>query len=131
MSLRSPLPIVLPPLPPSLRTPIPPAVFALVQSAQIPAPWAARFAPPAPPEPARLPLPGWPVLLRAELAAAYVGMSRSTFDAAVKAGTAPAPAPSRVGGIRAWRRAELDAWAGQGDGTPAPAAECNPWDALR
>jgi predicted DNA-binding transcriptional regulator AlpA len=73
-------------------------------------------------------LPSWPLLLRRELAAAYLGVSPSAFDAAVKDGTLPPPVPT-VGTIRAWHRQDLEAWAE--DRRPlaegaAPAA--NPWD---
>lgn len=54
-------------------------------------------------------LPGWPRALRAELAAAYLGMSRSVFDAAVRDGKIPKPIPT-VGVLQVWDRADLDAW---------------------
>lgn len=55
-------------------------------------------------------MPGWPLLLRREWAAAYLGLSPSLFDAAVKDGTLPRPVPL-VGTVKAWHRADLDAWA--------------------
>ncbi len=54
-------------------------------------------------------LPDWPRGLRAQLAAAYLGMSRSMFDAEVKAGNLPKPIRT-VGSIDVWDRRDLDAW---------------------
>ena len=52
-------------------------------------------------------LPGWPRALREDLAAAYVGLSASTFRAAV----APAvPAVRLSPGRVAWLRDDLDRW---------------------
>ena len=59
---------------------------------------------------ARPVLPGWPLLLRREMAAAYLGLSPSLFDAGVKGGTLPGPIPL-VGSVKAWHRGDLDAWA--------------------
>ena len=75
--------------------------------------------------PDRSTLPGWPLLLRREMAAAYVGMSPTTLDAEAKAGRMPtsiAITPS----LHAWHRAALDAWAEDcraaagGEGSPNP-----------
>ena len=55
-------------------------------------------------------MPGWPLLLRRELAALYLGMSPSTFDLAVKDGMIPPPVPL-VGSVKAWHRGDLEAWA--------------------
>ena len=75
-------------------------------------------------------LPGWPLLLRRELAAAYVGMSVSEFDVQAKEGRMPRPIPT-TDRLKAWHRGELDAWAEDrraarqatsGDGA------ANPWD---
>lgn len=52
-------------------------------------------------------LPGWPAALREEWAAAYVGLSLTTFRQVV----APAvPAIRLSTGRIAWRRDRLDAW---------------------
>lgn len=52
-------------------------------------------------------LPGWPRALREDLAAAYVGLSATTFRQVV----APAvPAILLSTGRIAWRRDHLDAW---------------------
>lgn len=64
-------------------------------------------------------LPDWPALLGAELAAAYCGMSRRSFDELVKAGTLPKPVDlKRKGGLRfgknLWHRASLDSVLGKG-----------------
>lgn len=74
-------------------------------------------------------LPGWPMMLRRELAAQYCGMSPSTFDVEVKEGRIPKPVPTTPG-LFAWHRSDLEAWgedrrsALAGVGAPAP----NPWD---
>lgn len=69
--------------------------------------------------------PGWPLLLRRELAAAYVGMSPSTFDKAVKEGLLPRPVAT-VYSLVQWHRGDLDAWAEDRRAEGQPAA--NPWD---
>ena len=51
-------------------------------------------------------LPGWPMGLGRDLAAAYVGVSVSTFDAMVRAGHFPRP--RRLGRRVVWIRTELD-----------------------
>lgn len=56
----------------------------------------------------RTDLPNWPRLLRADLASAYVGMSKSAFLDAVKKGRWPEPI--RQGKITAWDRETLDKW---------------------
>lgn len=70
-------------------------------------------------------MPGWPLLLRRELAALYLGMSPSTFDVEVKAGRMPAPLPL-AGSLKAWHRLDLEAWAEE---RRAAGALSNPWDA--
>jgi predicted DNA-binding transcriptional regulator AlpA len=51
-------------------------------------------------------LPFWPRLLSREQAAAYVGVSPSTFDHEVRAGTWPAP--MKRGRRPTWDRAQID-----------------------
>jgi predicted DNA-binding transcriptional regulator AlpA len=70
-------------------------------------------------------LPGWPLLLRRDLAARYIGMSPSTFDAAVKNGLLPRAVPL-VGNLMAWHRGDLEAWAE--DRRAASDCAPNPWD---
>lgn len=70
-------------------------------------------------------LPGWPLLLRREMAASYVGMSPSTFDMEVKAGRVPAPIQT-TDALKAWHRADLEAWAEDRRAVSCPAD--NPWD---
>ena len=76
-------------------------------------------------------LPGWPLMLRRELAAAYVGLSPSTLDTEVKAGRLPAPVRTTPS-LHAWHRASLDAWA---EDRRAAALgeheEQNPWEGAR
>lgn len=73
-----------------------------------------------------LTLPGWPLLLRRELAAQYVGMSPSTFDAERKAGRAPKPV-RMTASLEAWHRADLEAWA-EDRRAAEHGAQPNPWD---
>jgi predicted DNA-binding transcriptional regulator AlpA len=72
-------------------------------------------------------LPGWPLLLRREWAAAYCGMSPSTFDNERKAGRVPEPI-SITAGLEAWHRGDLEAWAE--DRRAGQSGANNPWDAL-
>lgn len=60
-------------------------------------------------------MPDWPRAMRAELAAAYVGISESTLHKEVKAKRFPAPLklPMR---IDIWDRQDLDAWVDQKNG---------------
>lgn len=72
-------------------------------------------------------LPYWPRALRADLAAAYVGLGETTFREIV----APDVPPIHLTGKRvAWLREDLDRWldlkAGK-EGTQGVTA--NPWDA--
>lgn len=70
-------------------------------------------------------LPGWPMMLRREMAATYCGMSPSTFDTEVKAGRIPGPVQTTES-LKAWRRADLEIWA---EGLrAAQAIPVNPWD---
>jgi predicted DNA-binding transcriptional regulator AlpA len=73
-------------------------------------------------------MPGWPLMLRRELAALYLGMSPSIFDAAVKAGELPRPVPL-VGTVKAWHRVDLEAWAEERRAAADAGAAGNPWDA--
>lgn len=52
-------------------------------------------------------LPDWPRILRAELAAAYCGVSEGTFRTMVKDGTYPNPVIKRPG-VVAWDREQID-----------------------
>lgn len=70
-------------------------------------------------------LPGWPLLLRRELAASYLGMSSSTFDTERKAGRVPKPVPITAG-LEAWHRGDLEAWAE--DRRAAAGIAPNEWD---
>ena len=63
-------------------------------------------------------------MLRREVAAAYVGMSPSTFDTEVREGRIPAPIPT-TDTLRAWHRADLEAWAEE---RRAARDAANPWD---
>lgn len=70
-------------------------------------------------------LPYWPRFLRAEKAAAYLGMSPTHFRTMV----APAVAEVRLGPhLVGWLREDLDAWLDGKAGRTA-ASEANPWDA--
>jgi predicted DNA-binding transcriptional regulator AlpA len=68
-------------------------------------------------------LPYWPLLLRREHAASYLGMSPGTFDAECRAGRMPAAIPI-TGTLKGWHRGDLDAWVedrralAAGDATP-------------
>ena len=70
-------------------------------------------------------LPGWPLMLRRELAATYVGMSPSTFDAEVKEGRIPPPITTTET-LKAWHRHDLEAWAE--DRRAYSASSANEWD---
>jgi len=52
-------------------------------------------------------LPDWPRILRAELAAAYCGVSEGTFRTMVKDGIYPNPVLRRQG-VVAWDREQID-----------------------
>ena len=68
-------------------------------------------------------LPGWPRALKAPWAAAYVGLSESTFRVAV----VPDVPPVRLtDGRMAWLREDLDAWLDRKAGR-APASGENEW----
>lgn len=70
-------------------------------------------------------LPGWPRVLRRELAAAYCGISASTLDAAVSVGRIPRPF-AIAGNVRGWLRDDLDRWLDEQ--RDAANLETNPWD---
>jgi prophage regulatory protein len=70
-------------------------------------------------------LPGWPRVLRRELAAQYLGMSPSLFTREVEAGALPAPI-SLVGSVKAWVKDDLDAWLE--DRRAAQNGGSNSWD---
>lgn len=70
-------------------------------------------------------LPIVPRVLRRELAAIYVGMGATTFDAEVAAGRAPRPVHVTAG-VKGWDRFDLDAWIE--DRKAAQAGGENPWD---
>ena len=71
-------------------------------------------------------LPGWPLMLRREQAAAYIGMSPSTFDAECKAGRLPRAVQMTLS-LHAWHRGDLEAWA-EDRRSAATAATSNPFD---
>lgn len=71
-------------------------------------------------------LPGWPLMLRRDLATSYLGMSPSLFDSEAKAGRLPKSVPLTLG-VRAWHRADLEAWAE--DRRAVADGETNEWDA--
>lgn len=83
------------------------------------------------------PLPGWPRLLTRDLAAAYVGVSPSLFDAEVKRGVWPQPLRRSVEGRSnnprlTWDRVALDRRL-DGDFDAAPNAKhiTDDWEARR
>lgn len=67
-------------------------------------------------------MPGWPLLLRRELAALFLGVSPSTFDALAKTGRLPRPVKITAS-LKAWHRQDLEAWA-----EDLRAGDANPWD---
>ncbi len=72
--------------------------------------------------PARMPYAAWPRGLNAELAAAYVGVSRNKFLAEVDAGLWP-KAEAR-GGRKIWDRCKIDqAWDRQNQNEADPFME--------
>lgn len=77
-------------------------------------------------------LPGWPLMLRRELAAHYMGLSPTAFDREVKEGRAPGPVPM-TNGVDSWHRADLVQWAEDrrpNAGKPAPTL-VNGWEDFR
>lgn len=70
-------------------------------------------------------MPGWPLFLRRELAALYLGLSPSMFDAGVKQGLLPKPV-ILTGTVKAWHRRDLEAWAE--DRRAAAGLDANEWD---
>jgi prophage regulatory protein len=77
-------------------------------------------------------MPGWPLLLRREMAAAFLGLSPATFDNGVKGGELPRPVPV-VGAIKAWHRGDLEAWAedrrARAEAEALATSATNEWDA--
>ena len=78
-------------------------------------------------------LPAWPRLLSAELAAAYLSISRTSFLDGVRAGQWPAPI--RLGKRTLWDRARLDRLVDVLSGLPPPSplsdeAGGSSWDDL-
>lgn len=67
-------------------------------------------------------MPGWPLMLRRELAALYLGMAPSTMDVEVKAGRVPAPVQITPT-LKAWHRLDLEAWAEERRATTAAAQD--------
>lgn len=68
--------------------------------------------------------------LRAEEAARYCGISRSSLHALVARGQAPRPVHPTPG-IAIWLREDLDRWLDGLAGRPAPSPQpVNSWDAL-
>ena len=74
---------------------------------------------------AAAPLPILPRILRAELAAIYVGMGLSTLRAEVAAGRAPDPV-QMTDGVKGWDVRDLDAWIEKRKA--AQAQKPNKWD---
>jgi predicted DNA-binding transcriptional regulator AlpA len=66
-----------------------------------------------------------PRILRRELAALYVGLGATTWDAEVSAGRAPRPV-NVTPGVKGWDRHDLDLWIEERKAAQAPAL--NPWD---
>jgi len=68
-----------------------------------------------------------PRVLRRDLAALYVGLGTTSFDAEVAAGRAPKPVQI-TGGVKGWDRLDLDAWVEDRKAISAAAETANPWD---
>lgn len=73
-------------------------------------------------------LPFVPRILRRDLAAMYVGLGTTSFDAEVAAGRAPRPVQI-TDGVRGWCRLALDAWIDDRMAASGAADTANPWDA--
>lgn len=71
------------------------------------------------------PLPILPRILRRELAALYVGLGASTWDAEVAGGRAPQPVQV-TDGVKGWDRYDLDAWIEERKAVSGHTP--NPWD---
>ncbi|KAA5609133.1 hypothetical protein F1189_25850 [Rhodovastum atsumiense] len=71
-------------------------------------------------------MPHWPRGLSEDLAAAYVGLSSSTFRREVGAGRAPASV-RLTPGRQVWLREDLDAWLDRLAGRAPASAGTNPW----
>lgn len=74
-------------------------------------------------------LPGWPRALRAPLAAAYLGVSRSLLHELVARGELPRPIHITPG-TAVWLRDQLDAWLDARAGRAPASPQRNSWDAL-
>ncbi|MGP3698647.1 hypothetical protein [Rhodobacter sp. NSM] len=72
-------------------------------------------------------LPGWPALLGAHLAAAYLGLDPADFDRLAR--LLDLPPPRLLAGEQRWPRAALDTWI-SGDDTPEPAGADRIADAI-
>lgn len=75
------------------------------------------------------PLPGWPRVLNEAQAAAYVGLSATTFAKRVAEGVIPSPLPlsrRRIG----WDRLALDRWVDALGPEGTASAGSNPWDSI-
>ena len=71
------------------------------------------------------PLPGWPRLLRRQMAPEYIGVKPTKFDELVDKGIIP-PA-KQLDGIDVWDRYELDTAV---DALPRNRKSDNPWDLI-
>lgn len=74
-------------------------------------------------------LPYWPRVLNEAEAAAYVGLSPTTFAKRVAEGAIPPPVPlsqRRIG----WDRLALDRWVDGLGGVASASAGSNPWDSI-
>lgn len=70
--------------------------------------------------------PGWPRGMRRAVAAAYLGISSSHFDAQRRAGAIPEP--KRMFGVELYDRVDLDALFASGTGQAS--TETNYWDSV-
>lgn len=68
----------------------------------------------------------WPRGMRDDVAAAYVGLSRSTFLREVQAGAAPEPC-NITNGRRIWLRDQLDDWLDELFGVERPSGTAEDW----
>ena len=70
-------------------------------------------------------LPGWPRGMPEPLAAAYLGLSVSRFQACVASEVTPINITAR---LRIWVREDLDAWLDRRAGRMPGSPGFNPWD---
>lgn len=68
----------------------------------------------------------WPRGMRDEIAAAYVGLSLTTFLREVAAGKAPRPTWITKG-RKIWLKEKLDAWLDEKDGRPSTSVDGEDW----